>query len=169
MTDPAQWLNMHFEGWSNLTPQEKKAIRDFPILWSIFELQATGQNGERPNATPERICRAIENLTADIDENGIQQAKHYFSGRYYNDNGQGTYAFDQLRVHSDYQQYVRNALLEVDVSSQNILLGLLLIINRLRNNFLHGEKASYAFANQLENFRHANSVLMFAIPLWDTP
>ena len=41
--------------------------------------------------------------------------------------------------------------------------------NRLRNNFLHGEKARYGFRGQYDNFRHANNVLVAALELWPRP
>ncbi len=80
-----------------------------------------------------------------------------------------TYAFDQLRVQQGFQNRVGAALLDVDADADVVLIGLLLVANRLRNNFLHGEKAAYAFSDQLDNFRYANAVLMSAIPLWDEP
>jgi len=98
----------------------------------------------------------------------FQQAKTYFSNRYFH-AGNPTCAFDQLRVHQDFQARVRDALLDENADACVVLIGLLLVVNRLRNNFLHGEKAAYAFADQLDNFRHANAVLMSAIPLWDGP
>ena len=46
-----------------------------------------------------------------------------------------------------------------------VLKALLIIVFRLRNNFLHGEKWDYGFQGQLANFRHANDVLMFALDM----
>jgi hypothetical protein len=168
MADPSRWLNENFVGWNSLTTQEKKAIRDFPVIWSIFELRATGQNGARPNATPQQICNAVENLEADLDLGALQQARDHFSGRYFNE-GNPTSAYSQLRVHQAYQADVEAALLDGNAQAQTVFLGLLLVANRLRNNFLHGEKAAYSFANQLENLKHANNVLIYAIPLWGEP
>jgi hypothetical protein len=37
---------------------------------------------------------------------------------------------------------------------------LALIIHRIRNNLLHGEKWSYGLGDQEHNFRHASHVLM---------
>lgn len=168
MADPARWLNQNFAGWSDLSVQEKKAIRDFPILWSIFELRATGQGGRRPDATPQRICEAVEALQAELHSEVFQQAKTYFSNRYFY-RGNPTHAFHQLRVQRDFQGRLHDALLDENADADVVLKGLLLVVNRLRNNFLHGEKAAYAFDDQLDNFRQANAVLMSAIPLWDEP
>lgn len=165
MPDTARWLNENFAGWNNLTVHEKKAIRDFPVLWSIFELRATGRNGQRPNATPQRICRAIEELDAELNSEDFLNAKIYFSNRYF-DDGEPTHAYHQLRVHPDFHSRVSTALLDEHANARAVLIGLLLVTNRLRNNFLHGEKAAFAFAGQLENFRNANAVLMSAVLLW---
>ena len=168
MTDPARWLNEKLVGWKELANQEKKAIRDFPVLWSFFELRATGQNGNWPNATPERICKAIESLNANIEIEMLQQAKQYFSERYFQ-HGKPQHAYLKLGVKQGDKESVEVALLCKDVEAKPLLLGLLLIVNRLRNNFLHGEKAAYSFKNQQDNFRHASNVLMYAIALWDEP
>jgi len=111
MTDPARWLNQNFDGWSNLTVQEKRAIRDFPVLWSIFELRATGRNGQRPDATPHRISQAVHDLEVEPISEVFQLAKTYFSNRYFH-AGNPTHAFNQLRVTGDCQGRVRHALLD---------------------------------------------------------
>ncbi|MBL3571839.1 hypothetical protein [Rhodovulum visakhapatnamense] len=166
MTDSARWLNRNFAGWSNLTAQEKRAIRDFPVLWSIFELRATGRNGQRPDASPERICQAVDDLEVEPTSEVFQRAKIYFSSRYFH-AGNPTVAYSHLQVNDAFQGRVRDALLDAGAGTGVVLIGLLLVVNRLRKNFLHGGKAAYAFADQLDNFRHANAVLMSAIPLWD--
>ena len=48
-----------------------------------------------------------------------------------------------------------------------IAAGLLIIVFRFRNNLLHGVKWAYQIQGQLENFCHANAVLMRAIELHD--
>ena len=166
MIDPETWLNKNFKGWESLLSKEKKAIRDFPILWSIFELRATGQRGRPPNANPLRICEAIESLNVTIDVEILEKSKRHFSNRYF-EADQPSNAYRALRVRSEYYDSVKIALLCNDVEAKQLLLGLLLIVNRLRNNFLHGKKAEYAFAGQFENFSHANNILMYSISLWD--
>ena len=82
MTDPARWLINEVPGWRQLEIRERKAIRDFPVLWSLFELHATG-NGRRPNASPRRISTAVEELPEVPNSAVIDRARTYFADRYF--------------------------------------------------------------------------------------
>jgi len=164
MPDPAHWLLKKVPGWRELERRERKAIRDFPVLWSFFELH-TAEIGRHPNATPSRICNAVTELAAVPDTPVINRARAYFASRYFEDHS-GETAWSSLRVGEDYVGRVRYGLLDEAADRRSRLLALLLVINRLRNNYLHGEKAAYGFSDQYCNFRHANDVLMFAIELW---
>ena len=165
MPDPAKWLNAEFPDWRHLRTAEKKAIRDFPVLWAIFELWATGQHGQRPDASPPRIISAVEQLRVDADLVVLQPAQRHFADRYFL-NGRQTHAFGVLSMNGDYHGNVQAWLTQPNVPPNDVLLGLLLILNRLRNRYLHGEKARDLFHDQFDNFTHANNVLMHAIPLW---
>jgi len=169
MTDPARWLSAEIPGWREPDRREKRSIRDLPILWALFELHATGQNGQDPNATPERICSTVTQLVEPIQLSGeMKNAKAYFAGRYFAD-GYSTPAWEHLRMKRRFHDQVRLGLVTDGAGERQVLLALLLVVNRLRNNFLHGEKARYAFRGQYENFRHANNVLVAAIELWPRP
>ena len=168
MSEPSRWLNENIAGWRALTVQEKKAIRDFPVLWSLFELHATGQGEQKPNADPPAICRAVAGLPPLQEITALLDARIHFSARYFH-AGQSTYAWSALRVSTAFQDRVKFGLLVEGASPNEVFLALLLIINRLRNNYLHGEKAAYGFYGQLENFHHANRTLIEAIQLWLDP
>ena len=151
-----------------------KSKRDGPFaisrfLWALFELHATGQNGQRPDATPQRICDAVAQLVAPpaiLRE--LASARLHFSRRYFA-NGHPTQAWQFLNVNGHYAGRVQTGLAVQDADSRQVLVALLLVINRLRNNYLHGEKARYGFHDQYLNFRHANNVLMEVINLWPRP
>ena len=166
MTDPARWLYSHVPEWSELEMRERRAIRDFPVLWALFELHATGQNGQRPNATPQRICAAVAQLAEPPVVLGeLGSARIHFAERYFA-NGLPTPAWQSLNMNDEFAHRVRNGLVDQGADDSEVLVALLLVINRLRNNFLHGEKARYGFRDQYANFRHSNNVLMTAIELW---
>lgn len=168
MTDPARWLSAEIPEWAELDRKEKRAIRDFPVLWALFELEVTGRNGQRPNASPGRICDEVALLPALSELAGeTRRARAHFAGRYFV-NGRPAPAWHQLRVHDDFQDRVRVGLTGT-ADDRQVLTALLLVVNRLRNNFLHGEKARYGFRDQYANFRHANNVLIAAIDLWRKP
>jgi hypothetical protein len=166
-TDPARWLLQEIPGWRDLDNRERKAIRDFPVLWSFFELHATGQNGY-PNANPPRICNAVKQLHAVDNHPVIDSARYHFGERYFG-GPNAIHAWLALGVGPDYVETVQFGLRDAAANNRHKLLAVLLVTNRLRNNYLHGEKASYGFRGQYQNFRHANSVLMHSIGLWPRP
>lgn len=169
MSDPSKWLQTNVPEWLQLEIKERRVIRDFPILWALFELHATGQNGQRPDASPPRICEAVEQLVAPPAVQGeLASARLHFAERYFL-NGNPTYAWHVLNVGGQYAVRVQTGLTAEDADNHQVLVALLLVINRLRNNYLHGEKARYGFQDQYLNFRHANNVLMKVINLWPRP
>jgi hypothetical protein len=143
MPDPSRWLNEHILGWRNLPAREKKAIRDFAVLWTFFELHSTGMHG-RPNANPDNIIQAVHDLVNEPDRQRLEVARAYFRERYFFGAGHRA-RWSHLRVSHCYAQRVTEGLQGHEATSSQILLALLLLINRLRNNFLHGEKAAYDF------------------------
>lgn len=166
MPDPARWLNEHLQDWSDLPNKEKRAIRDFPVLWAVFELRATGRYGNRPDANPNRICEAVAELDQLPDQQQLIPPREHFSKRYFHDQ-EPTPAWVHLEVGNGFADAVKTGLIDHDADIRSIFLALLLVTNRLRNNYLHGAKAQYGFLGQYENFRHANNILMIANKLWD--
>lgn len=167
MPDPSRWLNANIAGWRALEGSEKKAIRDFAILWSFFELNATWQYG-RPNANPRNIARAVDDLPQDPDITRLEPARNHFAARYI-DGDHFTHHWGYLRLDEQYVERTRLGLAGAARTSRDTFLALLLIANRLRNNFFHGEKAQFNFAGQLNNFTHANALLIYALELWHNP
>jgi len=167
MPNPARWLNDNVPGWRQLEDREKKAIGDFAVMWSFFELNSTSRYG-RPNATPYNISRAVTDLEPEPHFDRFEAALNYFAARYI-DGEDYTEHWHPLRVHRDYIEGVRHGLVGQNSTNREAFLAVLLIVNRLRNNFLHGEKARYDFADQFWNFTHANNVLIYALELWPSP
>lgn len=169
MTDPARWLSAEIPEWRELDRREKRSIRDLPVLWALFELHATGQNGRDPNASPDQICNAVAQLAAPPElSRELRSARAHFAYRYFAD-GHPTQAWHHLRIIRRFHDQVSHGLLAEDADERQVFTALLLVVNRLRNNFLHGEKARYGFRGQYENFRHANNVLVAALELWPRP
>ncbi|MEX2520555.1 MAG: hypothetical protein WD969_14630 [Paracoccaceae bacterium] len=169
MTDFDQRLAVIMPAWKELKTEEKEEILYFPVLWSIFELRATGRNGQQPNANPRAICKAVADLPAPLVLNDeLLDARKYFAGWYF-DNGTETTAWTALRVDSAFKARVKCGLSAKEVDDRKILTALLLVVNRLRNNLLHGTKARYGFIGQYKNFHHASKVLNGAIMFWPPP
>lgn len=156
--EPIEWLQLTVPGFHDLSEDERAAIRDFAMLWSLLEGTVLGARGN---------AGALIALVDGLQERGavnlatLDAAVAHFRGRYYA-NGGFTAAFDQ---HLQFRNNDRRPLAETFVSGATndpaeILKGLLIIVYRLRNNLFHGVKWTYRIQGQLENFRHANAILM---------
>ncbi|QGZ35681.1 hypothetical protein [Stappia indica] len=157
---PGTWMNRRLAAYRNLTIQEKRAIRDFALLWSFFEEMWLGNRGDVPRIRLEVEAR----LAPDASMAAFEGALTYFSNRYVH-AGNPSPAFAHLRVSANDRQYVLDVLSGQNNEPRRVLAALLIIAYRLRNNFFHGEKAAYGYQGQLENFRHANAVLMQTMDL----
>jgi hypothetical protein len=156
--EPIDWLRLKVPVFDVLSEEERAAIRDFSMLWSLFEGTVLGADG---NA--QALVAVVNELgkRGVIDLVPLGPAIEHFRGRYYA-NGTFTPAFDQ---HLHFRGNDRRKVAEAFVSgatndAAEILKGLLIVIYRLRNNLFHGMKWTYRLEGQLNNFRYANEVLM---------
>ena len=163
--DPTQWLERSAPGFDRLSTQEREAIKDFALLWSLYEgtvLSATGSAGE--------IVRAVGSLRdqGKLNLEPFHPAIEYFSRRYY-DGTELTPAFEGLHLRAgDRRPLVERVIQRQSSDELEILSAILIIILRLRNNLFHGIKWSYGIQGQLENFQAANDVLMAIITLHES-
>jgi hypothetical protein len=164
--EPVEWLRLTVPGFDELSEEERAAIRDFAMLWSLFEgavLDARGNAGALVAIVNRLHERDAVNLAT------LDAAVAHFRGRYYA-NGGFTFAFDQ---HLHFRNNDHRPLAEAFVSGATndppeMLQGLLIIVYRLRNNLFHGVKWTYRIQGQFENFRHANAILMATIHMATT-
>jgi hypothetical protein len=152
-----QWLSEKAPGFKNLPKRDRSAIFDFAFLWSLFEAKIMGGF-----ARADRIREKVDQwaagglLEADLYEGELA----YFRGRYFAD-GVLTHHFPHLHLRpTDHPELVRAVIEERNNDPRDRVLALLTIIWRLRNNLFHGAKWAYEIRGQLDNFSHANNVLM---------
>lgn len=155
------WLCENFPGWENLGDIEKENIRDFPVLWALFELRATDTQARVPT-----IISAVESLEHYEERAATEAAVFHFSERYHSDP-LAVDRLENLKLCGKAEPIVTPVISGAPVNPKERLTAVLLIIHRLRNNFLHGEKAKYGYHDQLDNFQVSNKVLMEVIPLWE--
>lgn len=160
MTAPMEWL-VATQGLGGLHPEEIEAIRDFTLLWGLFEGKAMGMEGSQPKVVAAVDRMALPNpLVPEMAE-----ALVFWRHRYWQE-GAPTPAFGALHFRPNaYRRLVIEVLSEARDGRAEVLKALLLIILRLRNNLFHGVKWQYFLHDQFENFSHANRVLMPAIGL----
>jgi hypothetical protein len=153
------WLRKHAGGYAFLSRAERRAIIDFVLLWSLFESQVLNCN-----ASADRMIAAIEKWHgADmIGPERIEKAWIHFVDRLTSD-GEINYRLEGLRIaRPTHREFLENAIVasppEPDALTRHKALAI--IIHRIRNNLLHGEKWAYGLADQDMNFRQSSQVLM---------
>lgn len=157
LTASEKWLEDRAPGFKNLPEMDRRAIFDFAFLWSLFESQVMGNF-----AQADRIRDKVDEWAGagNLDAGLYDGALDYFRKRYFAD-GKLTYHFYLLFLRkSDHPEVVKAVIEGANNDARDRVLALLMIVWRLRNNLFHGAKWAYELRDQLENFTHANSVLM---------
>lgn len=162
-----EWLKNQAAGYASLTAEERQAIYDFSLLWSLFEAWVLSNNANIPQIR-QRVAEAA-NIGAGIEAAAFQDCLSYFADRYFID-GRFNHRFEHLRFKNQQNSgraEAEAALNGTQTSGPEILIGLLAIVYRLRNNLFHGEKWTYSFRDQQDNFTHACLVMLRTIELFD--
>lgn len=155
-----EWLLAKAPGFANLTDEERSAIIDFSLLWTLFEARILNNAGSAAN-----ICAAIDawEQAGMLDAAAFNPELEYFGQRYFA-NGAFTRHFDGLNLRqNDRTPLVRAVLDGTDTNPRNRIACVFIIILRYRNNLFHGLKWQYELADQQENFVTANSALIKAL------
>lgn len=156
------WIRQYAPGYCELSEDERNAITQFLFLWSLFEARALNTRANT-NAIVEASKKWADN--GQLTEKTFERELSYFQDRYYTDNG-FTDHFDNLHLRqNDAPDLVARFLRNECAGLADVAAALLIIVYRFRNNLFHGVKWAYEIQGQLDNFNHANSVLMQAIEL----
>ncbi|MFD1035948.1 hypothetical protein ACFQ15_15020 [Sphingomonas hankookensis] len=151
------WLEAHVPGFAELSKAERRAIADFTMLWTLFESRVLATRG-----SAQKIMEAVEGWqqTGTLGAASYDRELAYFQDRYVA-NGEMTCHFDRLKLRANDQPGLVQAVLDgSDASPQGRLMAMLIVALRYRNNLFHGIKWQYKLKEQLDNFSHANAVLM---------
>jgi hypothetical protein len=157
--NPMAWLENFERDFGMLPLEEKEAIKNFCLLWSVCEGQFLNRN-----ANTKKIRGAVNKLAkrGHLSLEAFRTAIDHFMTRYWDGkNKQFTPLFYELRVAEDDQELVKKFIRGQLKDKAEILSALLIIVYRLRNNLFHGEKWTSGIRNQ--PFRHANDVLMAVV------
>lgn len=149
MTEPMDWLRTT-QGLGGLQPEEIDAIRDFTLLWGLFEGKAMGTEGSQP-----KVAAAVDRMPLpDPLLPEMAEALVFWRDRYW-EAGSPTPAFAALNFRPNtHRTLVIEVLGRARDGAADVLKALLLIILRLRNNLFHGVKWQYFLHDQFENFTH---------------
>ncbi|RML82379.1 hypothetical protein ALQ89_03224 [Pseudomonas amygdali pv. tabaci] len=113
-------------------------------------------------AQAKTMANRVDGWAADkkIYPEVYEEALAYFRKRY-SLNGEKTDHFYHLNLReSDYPELVSYVISGETDDPRDSMLCVLMIVWRLRNNLFHGSKWAYQIRGQLDNFTHANAVLM---------
>jgi hypothetical protein len=158
--DPISWLETHVAGFRELSIEERGAITNFSLLWSLFEGGAL-----RTNASARGILVLTHEWAArDVLRPEIfARALEYLRLRYFPD-GQESEHFRHLHLRgNDSPALVRSVLNRENQDPADTVAAILIVIYRFRNNLFHGRKWDYQLRGQLGNFEMANDTLMLAL------
>ncbi|MDJ1494520.1 hypothetical protein QNI19_16365 [Cytophagaceae bacterium DM2B3-1] len=143
----------------------KEKVLSFCLLWMTFEKYACNTDANF-KVLKEVVDDKLLNTTK-IDISVFASQIGYFRTRYINPDG----SINESRVNSlndkntnrgkKVSDAIKDFLINTPSNSEpTILLGLLCIVYRLRNNLLHGVKDPTTLDEQLELFTYASKVLM---------
>lgn len=145
-----EWINNRFG--TNFTDADLENVKDFSLIWNIFERYVCNNNFTIANAEAQLAVKKF-NL-ADFQEH-----IDYFKNRYI-ENGSVNNRFANLNFRAnDRDNLVKEVLLGNVTTEQETVLSLTIIVYRYRNNLFHGIKDMQVIDQQNENFRIANDFL----------
>lgn len=155
-----QWLRARAPGFNELSDEERSAIIDFSLLWSLFEARVLNCT-----ASAASICSAIDSwhragsLQAEVYDDELA----YFRRRYFAD-GDVTRHFHNLHLRNNDRRNLVYAVIDgTNNDPRDRIAAIFIVVMRYRNNLFHGVKWQYRLSGQLDNFMNANSVLVKAL------
>jgi hypothetical protein len=158
-----EWISNFLSFERILTGSDIESVRNFSLLWNLFEGLICNKNAS---------VITLENAVLDLQKRKkinidyYEQFLEYFVERYAK-NGETNRLFDELNLRrNDKPELVKAVLKGNETSSEKVLLAILIIVFRYRNNLFHGEKSIYKLQNQIDNFRNANQFLMLFMEKW---
>lgn len=159
--DELQWIMDFFGNGVDLNIDGIDRVRNFSLLWNIFETYACNKN-----ADINKISTAVDmiNERQPIDAGLFPEHIDYFSKRYFNEDLSPKEIFEGLKFRQgETDQYAKQMVTEtltgVTESPSENLKSLLFILYRFRNNLFHGEKKVVRLNGQIDNFIVANDIL----------
>ena len=159
--DELDWIMNFFNNSSDLKSEGIDRVRNFSLLWNLFEKYAC-----KKNANVDSISKAVNNISAKetITPELITRHIDYFSTRYLNQDKSANIIFEKLKFRSnhsdqDIKQKIIATLRKSELDPNENLKALLFILYRFRNNLFHGEKNVIKLYEQVENFIVANDLL----------
>lgn len=154
-----KWILENFRESAELEQKTIEVVADFTLIWNLFEgVECSTKRGIR------QFDQFVNEVSDQISDTLLKELLLFWKFRYVAD-GDTNDRFDRLTFRrNDQRELVADVLLERNDSTNDIILALLIIVYRLRNNLFHGLKTIDHLNNQRENLSHAIEVLQTLIP-----
>ena len=158
--NPTEWVERYVPGFRDLPQEDRQAIYDFALLWSLFEgraLQSEASVRMVLSVVHERASQGRVNLGS------FGPSLKYMRERYLQ-NGEPTADYRELRLRKNDNPFLVEAVLSgKNENPADVVAAVLIVVYRLRNNLFHGMKWEHDLRGERPNFENANSALMAAI------
>lgn len=155
--DAISWLKSNAPGFRELRDEEVNAIINFSLMWSFFEAKALDNS-----ANPRTIVEYSHKLTSrkDFNIDTFRPALDYFRLRYFT-GGAFTDLFSRLNIRdNDNKDTIKEVIRSATNNNFKIVIAILTIVYRLRNNLFHGLKWTYQVRDQKDNFEITTALLI---------
>ena len=155
------WLGRYFEGQITYSTSEIESIRNFVLIWNIFESVA----GNRSMSV-----REIDNLVDRLEHRNMLH-RHDFQE--FIEYARQAYEFEKDEIEflnlrrsgQEVERLVINFLEGRENRLPQIVRALLYITYRMRNNLMHGEKNMLTIDTQNADFNLVNKLLAKVLDL----
>ena len=164
-----QWLNQHQLGYAGLDQDDRTAIREFGLLWTIFESQALFGDG-----STEAMITYVDEIAriAEEDRRALLTAPFiphvaYFREQFVDTEKSTTNnAFEALTFGNPaHKDLVRQALVKLNEQTPELVKALLIIVQQLRFQLFQGLKWRRTGDKQRDDLYHASKILMKAVDM----
>ena len=164
-----QWLNQHQVGYAELDDEDRSAIREFSLIWSVFEMQALLGDGR-----VDAMVNYVDELAKTVEEgsNALLVAPFiphltHFRGQFVDGERSATNeVFDRIRFQrAEHKDLVSHALVTLRDETPELVKALLIVVHCLRDSLFRGLKWRRCYKKQRDDLYHAAKILMKATDL----
>lgn len=153
-----EWINRRYN--THLNEANLVEVKNFALVWNIFEGSICDSH-----FTISNFRQRLEQQTEEHEFNmtDFEPYMNYFRSRYITNNSINS-RFTRLYIENrHWAKYAERILLEDTPEINDIIMVLIIIVYRLRNNLFHGRKEMPSINHQADNFSNANNFLMTLI------
>ncbi|MEM8951368.1 MAG: hypothetical protein AAGA21_05760 [Pseudomonadota bacterium] len=161
-----QWLSQHQLGYADLDRDDRTAIREFALLWVIFESQTLFGDGR---------VKAMLDFVDDVDQAAEAHDRNlltapfiphltYFRHQFVDaDRARTNDLFGSLMFPDPgSKEFVSQALVRLSDDTTELVKALLIIVHEFKNRLFGGLQLRHCEQKQRDDLYHASKVLMKA-------